>query len=380
MASPIYLDYCATTPIHPDVRQAVLSALEDRFGNPSSMHWGGMDAAQMLREARNQAGQSLNCSPDEIIFTSGATEANNLALFGLLRQHPPEKCHLITTSVEHHSILHTAQQLEREGYSVTYLPVDSQGLVSVEDVLAALRPETILVSVMLVNNEVGAIQPVGEIARVVHDHDVMMHTDAVQAIGLLDVDVSALGVDLLSLSAHKIYGPKGVGALYVRKGVRLTPLIYGGGQEKTLRPGTENMPGIVGLGAALELVQKHKSKERVRLENLRSYLIDGLQARIPGIIINGPAQSQAPHVLSVSFPGADAEMMLLHLNGSSVAVSMGSACTSQDIEPSHVLLAMGLSPEQSNATLRISFGYPTTTEELDCLLEILPQVWQKAQW
>ncbi len=356
----------------------MLKTLDQDFGNPSSMHSFGKSAAQAIADARAEVAAGLCCSPDEITFTSGATESDNLALLGVMRQQPPGKTHLITTSIEHHAVLHTAKQLQSEGYQITVLSVDDQGLVDPADVRKALRPDTALISVMLVNNEVGSIQPVAEIGKIAHENGVLFHSDAVQAIGLLDVNVQTQNIDLLSLSAHKIYGPKGVGALFVRKGVSLAPLSFGGSQENSLRPGTENVPGIAGLGAAMRLTNQHKAVERERLSRLRSSLISGLLERIPGLTVNGPA-AQAAHVLSLSFPDANGEMMLIRLNGAGIAVSMGSACTSKDIEPSHVLTAMRMPLSQIDGTLRISLGYPTTEAELLTLLEILPEIWRKAK-
>jgi cysteine desulfurase len=295
-----------------------------------------------------------------------------------MRRHKPGKAHLITSSIEHHAILHTALQLQREGYQVSILPVNDRGMVDPVDVRKAILPETTLISVMMVNNEVGSIQPLAEIGQIAHESGVLFHTDAVQGIGLLEVDVNALNLDLLSLSAHKIYGPKGVGALYMRAGVRLAPLFYGGSQEQTMRPGTENVPGIAGLGAAMRLTSQHKAQENIRLTRLRGVLISNLQERIPGTLVNG-SSSVSPHVISISFPGADGEMMLIRLNGAGIAVSMGSACTSKDIEPSHVLMAMGLPRSQIEGTLRISLGYPTTEAELAIFLETLPEIWRKAK-
>jgi len=374
MSSRIYLDYCATTPLHPGVREAMLPALEADFGNPSSLHWAGQRAAGLLKGARADIASALGCTPDEIIFTSGATEADNLALFGTLRLLPPDKAHLITSAIEHHAILHAAQELERAGYTVTYLPVDARGLVNLEDVRRAIRPETALISIMLVNNEVGSIQPIAEIAKIARAHGLLFHTDAVQGMGLLDVDVNDLGVDLLSLSAHKIYGPKGIGALYVRNGAELSPLIVGGSQEGSRRAGTENVAGILGLAAAIILVREHRAGERVRMLPLRQRLIRGLQAAGPGVTVNGPEEEVAPHIVSVSFAGADAEMLLIRLSNEGFAVSLGSACNSKSIEPSHVLTAMGLRREQIESTLRISLGMPTTQEQVDLFVEALARV------
>ena len=378
MNHPVYLDYCATTPVYPDVRTAMLAALEGVYGNPSSMHWAGRQAAELVRAARQQVAQGIGCAPEEVIFTSGATEADNLALFGILERYSPGEAHLITTAVEHHAILHAAERLSDQGYAVTFVSVNGAGQVDPEAVRKAIRPETRLISVMLVNNEVGSIQPVAEIGRLARQAGILMHTDAVQAIGLPGLDFKALNVDLLSLSAHKIYGPKGVGALVVRQGVALQPQVYGGVQEHAIRPGTENVPGIVGLGAAMQLVRQHCQEQHPRLQALRAALVEGLQQTIPGVIINGPAAEVAPHVLSVSFPGADGEMLLIRLNGAGFAISLGSACTSQSIEPSHVLTAMGLPREQVDGTLRISLGYPTTQADLDALLAVLPEMVSRA--
>ena len=371
MDTGTYFDYCATTPVHPDVRNQILRTLDVGFGNPSSLHWAGRNAKLVLNRARVEVAEGIGCRPDEIVFTSGATEADNLALFGTLRLFPPKEAHLITSAIEHHAVLHAAGQLEREGYSVTYLPVDRYGLVNPDDVRRSIRPETKLISVMYVNNETGAIQPVAEVGKITREHGILFHTDAVQAVGLFDVDVDDLNVDMLSLSAHKIYGPKGVGALYVRSGMEIRPLIFGGPQEKSLRAGTENVPGIAGLGAAMTLVRQHRAEERARLFGLRERLVNGMQALGPGVIVNGSPKATAPHVVSVSFMGADAEMLLIRLNAEGIAVSLGSACNSESVEPSHVLTAMRLPQEQIEATLRISLGMPTTPQEIDLLLEAL---------
>jgi cysteine desulfurase len=378
MNSRLYLDYCATTPLHPQVRDKMLLALDQCYGNPSSMHWAGREAATLLHEARLQVAKSLACQAEEIIFTSGATEADNLALLGVIMSSLPDRAHLITTAVEHHAILHTAQYLENQGVSVTYLPVDGQGLVDPQAVIEAIRPETALISVMHVNNETGAVQPVGEIGRMAREQGILMHSDAVQSMGLLDVQVDNLQVDLLSISAHKIYGPKGSGALYVRRGTPLAPLLHGGVQETGLRPGTENIPGILGLGEAAALTLAKKGEERPRLAALRNRLAEGLHERIPGLVINRPSAAWAPHVVSASFPGADAEAMLLHLTRQGVAASMGSACTAKSIEPSHVLTAMGLSAAQIQGTLRLSLGYFTTEEEITRFLSLICDVYERS--
>jgi cysteine desulfurase len=374
MSSRIYLDYCATTPVHFRVREKMSRALDEDFGNPSSMHWAGKDSKNLMAQARAEVADGIKCQSDEITFTSGATEADNLALFGTLHQFPPNKAHLITSSIEHHAILHAAEHLEHEGYSVTYLPVDENCHVNPEDVRDAICPETKLISIMYVNNEVGSIQPIAEIGRIARERNIRFHTDAVQAVGLFDLNVDDLNVDLLSLSAHKIYGPKGVGALYVRSGLKLSPMLVGGPQENSFRAGTENVPGIVGLGAAMDMVCQQRASERTRLLGLRKYLIDGLQAIGSAVIVNGSEKEVAPHILSVSFVGADAEMMLIRLNGEGFAVSLGSACNSKSIEPSHVLTAMKLPQDRIESTLRVSLGLQTTEEELDLFLKAVARV------
>lgn len=374
MSHRIYLDYCATTPVHPNVRNRMLEALDANFGNPSSLHWAGKDAQRLVDQARADVAGGIGCRPDEIIFTSGATEADNLALFGILKLFPSKEAHLITSAIEHHAVLHAAHRLEQEGYAVTYLAVDKHGLVNSEDVRKAIRPQTKLISIMSINNEVGSIQPVSEIGKIAREHNILFHTDAVQAVGLFDVDVDELNADLLSLSAHKIYGPKGVGALYVRSGIELFPMLFGGSHERARRAGTENVPGIVGMGAAMKLIREHRAGEHARLTGLRKYLVDGLQA--PGLdgTVNGLEDTTSPHFISVSFPGTDAEMLQIRLNNEGVAVSLGSACTSKSIEPSHVLTAMGLPREQIEATLRISLGMFTTEAEMDEFMNVLVRV------
>lgn len=352
----------------------MLEAMDAEFGNPSSQHWAGKDARQLMHQARADVAAGIGCHPDEIIFTSGATEADNLALFGTLHLFPPNETHLIISAIEHHAILYAAHHLEREGYSVTILPVDGCGLVDPGDVRKAIQPRTKLISVMSVSNEVGSIQPVAEIGRLARENGIRFHTDAVQAAGLFDVNVDELNVDMLSLSAHKIYGPKGIGALYIRSGIELAPMVFGGPQEHSLRAGTENVPGIVGLGAAMNLVREHRAEERVRLMGLRQYLVNGLRAFGPGVMVNGSEQTSAPHVVSVSFTGVDAEMMQIRLNNEGIAVSLGSACNSKSIEPSHVLTAMNLPKEQIESTLRISLGMPTTKDELDTLFDAVSRI------
>lgn len=371
----MYFDYCATTPISEEVLEAMRPFLGDDFGNPSSLHQYGRKAAQAITHARNQVAALLRANSEEIIFTSGATEANNLALMGNLRPWENTRAHLITSAIEHHSVLHTAEALERMGCDVTYLPVDSRGLISIDELRRAIRSETRMISIMHVNNEIGTIQPLVEIGKIAAEHAIIFHCDAVQGIGLLDVDVKELGIDLLSISAHKIYGPKGVGALYIQDGIEIQNLFYGGSQERAIRPGTENVPGIIGLGKAAELVQQNKHKNKQHIAELRDQLIYQLSSTIPNLVVNGPeGDLVCPHVLSLTFPGSVAEMMQIQLSMNDIAISLGSACNSKEIAPSHVLLAMGLSSADADATIRISIGNETTQEEINRLAETLPDV------
>jgi cysteine desulfurase len=352
----------------------MLPTLEGVYGNPSSMHGFGQQARQLVELARGQVADGLAASSDEIIFTSGATEANNLALIGVMNALAHQKNHLIVSAIEHHAVLHTVEALAQQGFEVTYLPVDNSGLVMLKDLEVTVRPTTALVSIMMVNNEVGCVQRIQEIGSFAREHGLIFHTDAVQAVNCFQIDVDNLNVDLLSLSAHKIYGPKGIGALYIRKGLEISPILFGGAQEKALRPGTENVPGIVGLGAAMELRNQSFSQRYEKFTILRQALINGLRETIPGVIFNGPIVRVAPHIISASFPDVDGELLLFRLSQKNVAVSMGSACTSESIEPSHVLTAMGIPNDQIESTLRISVGEQTTIEEVDALLELLPEV------
>ena len=374
MKNGCYFDYCATTPVDDFVRQEMAPFFDELFGNPSSMHGYGNQVRQALELARSRVAEGLNCSPENLVFTSGATEANNLALMGVMNSLPTHKNHLITTSIEHHSILHTAETLEKRGYQVSYLPVNAQGLVAPESLASVIRPSTGLISVMMVNNEVGTIQDIQALGEIACQAGVIFHTDAVQAAPFLELDLQNLPVDLLSLSAHKMYGPKGAGALFLREGVPLSPLLYGGAQERKLRPGTENVPGIVGLGAAMVLRAEKLSSRATHCRGLRQSLIEQIQSRFPEAVVHGPEAQTAPHIISVGFPGVDGEMLLFHLNRHRIAVSLGSACTSESLEPSHVLSALGVSGPLIQSTIRISIGSPTREQEIDRLLAVLPEV------
>jgi cysteine desulfurase len=352
----------------------MLPTLESGFGNPSSIHVFGQQAREMVEFSRQQVAAGLGAASKEIFFTSGATEANNLALFGAIRAAVPEKNHLIVSSIEHHAVLHTAEALAAQGFEVTYLPVDRYGLVSADDLKAAIRPESALVSIMMVNNEVGSVQDIRRFGELTHKYGAIFHTDAVQAANCYQIDVDLLNVDLLSISAHKIYGPKGVGALFIRDGLEISPILFGGAQEKRIRPGTENVPGIVGLGAAMGLRNDTYSQRYEKYAILRNELVTNLQAAVPWVSFNGPQNQAAPHIVSASFPNVDGELLLFRLNQKGVAVSMGSACTSESIEPSHVLTAMGIPLESIEGTLRISLGEQTTIDQVHALLEVLIEI------
>lgn len=371
-----YLDNAATTRVHPDVLQAMLPYFTEYYGNPSSPHTFAQEAAAGISRARSQVAKALNAvSPDEIIFTGGGSESDNMVLRGVAAAYASKGRHIITSAVEHHAVLHTLEAMEREGLvEVTYLPVDEYGRVAVEDVAAAIREDTILVSIMYANNEVGTIMPVAEIGALCRARGVLFHTDAVQAVGHVPVDVQAQCIDLLSLSAHKFHGPKGVGALYVKKGVRVPALILGGGQERKKRAGTENVPGIVGLGAAIQRACEHMQENAAHMCALRDRLIAGIPAAIPDVKLNGHPTDRLPGNVNFSIRYIEGESILLMLDINGVAASSGSACTSGSLDPSHVLLAMGLSHEVAHGSLRLTLSEFTTEQEIDYVLDLLPKV------
>lgn len=372
----VYLDNAATTRVHPDVLQAMLPYFTEYYGNPSSPHTFAQEAAAGISRARSQVAKALNAvSPDEIIFTGGGSESDNMVLRGVAAAYASKGRHIITSAVEHHAVLHTLEAMEREGLvEVTYLPVDEYGRVAVEDVAAAIREDTILVSIMYANNEVGTIMPVAEIGALCRARGVLFHTDAVQAVGHVPVDVQAQCIDLLSLSAHKFHGPKGVGALYVKKGVRVPALILGGGQERKKRAGTENVPGIVGLGAAIQRACEHMQENGAHMRALRDRLIEGIPAAIPDVKLNGHPTDRLPGNVNFSIRYIEGESILLMLDINGVAASSGSACTSGSLDPSHVLLAMGLSHEVAHGSLRLTLSEFTTEQEIDYVLDLLPKV------
>lgn len=374
--SRVYLDHAATTPVDPRVVEAMKPYWTEAFGNPSSLHAEGRRALQALDEARNQVAAVLGADPEEIVFTAGGSEADNLAISGVLGAAGSRKYHVVTSAVEHHAVLYTCQFWLRQGYEVTVLPVDEYGQVRPADLAAALRPDTALVSIMMANNEVGTLQPVAELAALCRERGVLFHTDAVQAVGAVPVHVRELGVDLLSLSAHKFYGPKGAGALYVRKGVRLQPLIHGGGQERTRRAGTENIPGIVGLAAALRLAQAEMTERTAHIRSLRRRLEEGL-LRLPGTRLNGHPERRLPGHVNVSFAGVESEPLLVNLDLAGIAASGGSACTSGSLEPSHVLKAMGVPGEWIRGSVRFSLGRENTEADVDRVLSVLPGILER---
>jgi len=372
----IYLDHAATTPLDPRVLEAMLPFLSGMSGNASSIHQVGRAALQALDDAREQVALVLGCQPKEIVFTSGGSESINLALKGVaMALRAQGKNHLISSTIEHHAVLHALDYLvEYEGFTVTLLPVDRNGRVNPADLSTALRPETALVSVMYANNETGVVQPIADLAAICRERGVLFHTDAVQAPGQLPLDVNALGVDLLSLTAHKFYGPQGVGLLYLRRGTPLVPQINGGAQERRRRAGTENIAGIVGLAKALTIAESERTTHASRLRALSERLIDGVLTRIPQSWLNGDRESRLPSIVNLGFACIETESLLLLLDQRGICASSGSACTSGSLEPSHVLLAMGLSPEEANGSIRFSLGKQTTDEQIDIVLDLLPDL------
>ena len=373
----VYLDNAATTKLIPEVMNEMIPYMTEVYGNPSSPHFFGQQSAMGLDRARRQVAKAIGADPSEIIFMSGGSEADNTAIRGIAERYSNKGKHIITTAVEHHAVLHTCQMLEKKGYEVTYLPVDEYGMVTVDQVRDAMRDDTVLVTVMFANNEVGTIMPILEIGELCRERKVFFHTDAVQAVGHLPIDVKAMNIDMLSMSAHKFHGPKGVGALYVRKGIVLPPLIYGGAQEKNRRAGTENVPGIVGMGKAIELACTDLESKMASMKALRDKLITELPKRIPEIKLNGHPTIRLPNNVNYSIKYIEGESILLMLDLNGIAASSGSACTSGSLDPSHVLLAMGLSHEVAHGSVRMTLCDETTEEDIDYVLEVLPKVAEK---
>lgn len=370
----IYLDHAATTSVDAAVWEAMQPYFRTAYGNPSSFYALGRQARRALEEARERAAEFLGSQPGEVLFTSGGTESNNLALKGVAYASRQRGLHIVTSAIEHQSVLRSCQQLEEEGFEVTYLPVDALGQVHPKALSEALRKDTILVSIMHANNETGTLQPIAECAAEARSRGILFHTDAVQSAGFEPLQVEDLGVDLLSLSAHKINGPKGVGLLYVRSGIRLRPQMVGGGQERRRRAGTENVAGIVGFAKALELAARHRLERSEYIGSLRDRLEQGLRAACPQARLNGHPMERLPHLLNLRWPGIEGEDLLLLLDSRGIAASSGSACTSGAIDPSHVLLAMGLSREEARTSLRFSLGQDNTVEEIDTVIEELPRL------
>jgi len=375
----VYLDNNATTPLHPEVKQVMMNNL-DLFGNASSAHFFGREARDAVEDARKKVAGIINAGPEEIIFTSCGSESNNLVIKGVTCQdvyckpdaHPGK--HIITSQIEHPSVMNPLKTLERQGFKVTWLPVDQYGLVDPDLVKKAISKQTVLITIMTANNEIGTIEPIAEIAKIARENDIYFHTDAVQAVGKLKIDVKELGVDFLSLSGHKLYAPKGVAAVFIRKGIFICPTLQGGHQERGIRGGTENNLGIVALGKACELAMQEREKETKKIWSQRENLRKGIEQRIPEIIINGHPEKVIPNTLSVTFKYIEGESILLRLSAEGIAVSTGSACSTGSLEPSHVLLAIGLPHELAHGTIRFSLGKENTEEDIDYALEVLPRV------
>jgi cysteine desulfurase len=377
----VYLDHNATTPVEPEVLQAMLPYLSGEFGNAASIHTPGQRARAAVETAREQVAALIGARPQEVVFTSGGTESDNHAIFGIVRGGSAaaaasgaqkEAKHVITARIEHEAVLNACQALEKEGFAVTYLPVNSSGLINVAELRDAIGPETALISVMHANNELGTVQPLEEIGKLAAQNDIYFHTDAVQSAGKIPIDVASLGVDLLSISGHKFYAPKGIGALYIRSGTRLRQLLYGGHHQRGFRPGTENVPGIVGLGKAAELARRALEEDASRVSLLRDELERGLLARIPHARANAAAAPRTPNTTNITFPGIEGEALIIALDLKGLACSTGAACSSGAVEPSHVLTAIGLPPEEARASIRFSLGRHTSPADVAFALEAIP--------
>ena len=369
----IYLDHAATTPMRPEILDVMRTYFLERFGNPSSLHTYGLEARKAIEDAREQIAHSIGATPPEIVFTSGGTESDNMALRGVLRDGSGESDHIITSAIEHPAVLETCKFLEKLGHEVTYVSVDVDGRINPSEVEEAIQDNTRLISIMHANNEIGSIQPIAEVGAIAASHGVYMHTDAVQSVGKIPVDVAALNVDMLSISSHKIYGPKGVGCLYVRKGTKLKPLIFGGGHERGLRSGTENVSGIIGFSEAMRLSIEDFA-DNVRIQRLRDELIDAVLRDIPYTRLNGGKQYRLPNNANFSFSYIEGESLVLRLNAKGIAGSTGSACSSKKLEPSHVLLAIGLDPVDAHGSLRLTLGRETTEADVQYVNEVLPEI------
>jgi len=373
----IYLDHAATTAVKPEVLETMLPYFTEKYGNASSIYSLGRENKKAIDDAREKVAKELNTLSKEIFFTSGGTESDNWAIKGVAFSNESKGKHIITTNIEHHAVLHTCKYLEKYGFEVTYVPVDNKGIVHVEDIEKAIRPDTILISVMFANNEIGTIQPIKEIGALAKEKGIYFHTDAVQAIGNIPIDVKDMNIDLLSLSGHKFYGPKGVGVLYIRDGVRISPMLHGGAQERGKRASTENVAGIIGLGKAIELATEDIEGYNTKLMKLRDRAIKEILEKIPYSRLNGDEKNRLPGNVNISFEFIEGESILLMLDMKGICASSGSACTSGSLDPSHVLLAIGLPHEIAHGSLRLTFGEENTDSDLDYLLETLPPIIEK---
>ena len=374
MGQRVYLDHAATTYTKPEVLEEMLPFFTEIYGNPSSVHSFGREARRAVDFARERTAKALNAEPSEIFFTGGGSESDNWAIKGIAMANKKKGNHIITTTIEHHAVFDTCGYLERNGFDVTYLPVDKYGLVTPEQVRDAITDKTILITIAFANNEIGTIQPIKEIGAIAREKKVYFHTDAVQAVGNVPVDVEEMNIDLLSLTGHKFYGPKGVGALYIKRGVKIISYIHGGAQERNRRAGTENLPGIVGLGKAIELATENLSEHSIKLKAMRDRLIDEITSRVDHIRLNGHPTKRLPGNVNFSFEFIEGESLLLSLDIKGIAGSSGSACTSGSLDPSHVLLGIGLSHEIAHGSLRLTLGDQNTDEEIDYVLEVLPGI------
>lgn len=373
MSKLIYMDHAATTYTKPEVLNEMMPYFTEKFGNPSSIYSIARESKTAIETARERVAKALGAQPEEIYFTAGGSEADNWAVKGIAYANKDKGNHIITTKIEHHAMIHTCQFLEKHGFEVTYLPVDEYGMISLDDLKNAITDKTILVSIMFANNEIGTIQPIAEAGKICRERKIPFHTDAVQAVGNVHVNVNDMNIDLLSLSGHKFYGPKGIGALYIRKGVKINPLIHGGAQERSRRAGTENVPGIVGLGKAIELANDNLDQHISRMTELRDRLIKGILENIPYSRLNGHPTKRLPNNVNVCFRFIEGESMLLLLDEEGICASSGSACSSGSLDPSHVLLAIGLPHEIAHGSLRLTIGDETTEEDVDHVLEVLPK-------
>ncbi|HEX3013730.1 MAG TPA: cysteine desulfurase NifS [Methanobacterium sp.] len=370
----MYMDHSATSPVDPEVFEAMKPYFVDSFGNASTLYSMGRDARKAMESARENIASLLGAKPEEIIFTSGGTESDNLAIKGTAYRLKNKGNHIITSAIEHPAVRETCKYLEKKGFEVTYLPVYEEGIVRISDLEDAITDKTILITIMHANNEIGTIQPITEIGKIAREKGIYFHTDAVQSVGKIPINVAEMNIDMLSISAHKLYGPKGIGALYVRKGVRIEPILHGGGHERGLRPGTENVSGIVGLGKACELAQKNMMEDAKYITNLRDKLIDGVLDSIEQSYLNGHRTKRLPNNINFRFAGIEGESLVLHLDSKGIASSTGSACSSKNLEPSHVLIALGLEQVDAHGSLRLTLGKENTEEEVNYVIESVKEV------